>query len=103
MTKIAKLSFIGAVLAVGIASPAFAQSFDPEAGTGNVLGFNSVQTVPQAPQAHRATVRPTRLAARRSGVNAFAMVPGAAGGTAYDPAATGGGSVGYNQNIRNEW
>ncbi len=100
MTKIAKLSFIGAVLAVGIASPAFAQSFDPEAGTGNVLGFNSVQT---APQAQRATARPTRLAARRSGVNAFAMVPGAAGGTAYDPAATGGGSVGYNQNIRNEW
>ena len=100
MTKISKLSFIGAVLALGIASPAFAQSFDPEVGTGNVLGFNSVQT---APQAHRVATHPTRLAARRTGVNAFAMVPGAAGGSAYDPAATGGGSAGYNGLLREEW
>jgi hypothetical protein len=100
MTKISKLSFIGAVLVLGIASPAFAQSFDPEAGTGNVLGFSSVQT---APQAHRGTAHPTRLTARRSGVNAFAMVPGAAAGSAYDPAATGGGSAGYNGLLRAEW
>jgi hypothetical protein len=37
MIKISKLALIGALIAVSVASPALAQSFDPEFGTGNVL------------------------------------------------------------------
>jgi hypothetical protein len=85
MTKISKFSFVGAILAIGIASPAFAQSFDPEVGTGNVLAFGYVQT---APQLNRVATHPShreKNAALRSGANAFAMVPGIASGNAYTP------------------
>ena len=34
-----------------------------------------------------------------SGLNAFAAVPADGGGSAFNPAATGGGSVGYNSDI----
>jgi hypothetical protein len=37
MINKSKLALIAAILAVGIASPAFAQSFDPTDGTGNGL------------------------------------------------------------------
>jgi hypothetical protein len=37
MINKSKLALIAAVLAAGIASPAFAQSFDPTDGTGNGL------------------------------------------------------------------
>ena len=37
MTNISKLAAIAAVAISAIASPAFAQSFDPEVGSGNVL------------------------------------------------------------------
>jgi hypothetical protein len=52
-----------AVLTV-IATPAFAQSFDPENGTGNVLSFGAN---PIAPQSHKATVR-------HRGISAYGMV-----------------------------
>ena len=53
-----------AVLTV-IATPAFAQSFDPDNGTGNVLPFSYAPTAPQN----------NKIVVRRSGLNAFAMVP----------------------------
>lgn len=37
MTSLFRLTLIAAVAAAGFAIPALAQSFDPEAGTGNVL------------------------------------------------------------------
>jgi hypothetical protein len=37
MIRIPKLAFIAALTAMSAASPALAQSFDPESGTGNVL------------------------------------------------------------------
>ena len=37
MINKSKLALIAAVLAAGVASPAFAQSFDPTDGTGNDL------------------------------------------------------------------
>ena len=52
---------------VVIATPAFAQSFDPDNGTGNIvqpLGFK-----PTAPLIDKITVR-------HSGTRAYAMVPG---------------------------
>jgi hypothetical protein len=96
MTRISKLALIAAVTAA-IATPAFAQSFDPEAGTGNVLSFSTPIVVQNGKVAAHQTSQ-GKIAARRSGLNAFAMVPGAAAGSnANNPALTGGGSTGYNQ------
>jgi hypothetical protein len=40
MTEFSTLAVIAAVAAVASALPASAQSFDPEAGTGNVVQFS---------------------------------------------------------------
>ena len=40
MTTISRLALIAAIAGAGIASPALAQSFDPEAGSGNVAPFS---------------------------------------------------------------
>jgi hypothetical protein len=73
------------------ATPAFAQSFDPDNGTGNVLSFS-----------HKATVsRNVISAVRQSGLHSFAMVPGHdAAFNSDSPADTGGGSLGYNELLR---
>lgn len=79
------------------ATPAFGQSFSTGYGTGNVLPFNSTVAAP-AVASHHASAH----AARRNGLNSFAMEPrqqlqlGAE-----SPAATGGGSIGYNENLYN--
>ena len=48
------------------ATPAFAQSFDPDNGTGNVLPFSYKPTA-----SHN-----DKIAVSRSGLGSFAMVPG---------------------------
>ena len=48
-----------------IATPAFAQSFDPDNGTGNVLTFGAKQTAPQN----------DKITVRQSGIRAYGMVP----------------------------
>jgi hypothetical protein len=83
-----------AALAV-IATPAFAQSFCTCDGTGNVLKFanNPITFQNQAPAIP---------ATGQSGLHAFAMVPGpGAALNSNSPAATGGGSLGYNETLRN--
>jgi hypothetical protein len=81
ITTVAKIAFV---------SPALAQSFDPEIGTGNVLMMNNPATVP-----HRQAAIP------QSGIDALAMAPRVQAGVASeDPANTGGGSIGYNENFR---
>ncbi len=100
MTKISTLAVIAAVATAGIASPALAQSFDPEAGSGNVVPFSYA---PIAAQNDPVAVRQSSHAnaARQNGLHAFAMVPrGSAGSNANDPALTGGGSAGYNQMLQ---
>jgi len=59
---IAKASLVLFVAAFGIASPALAQSFDPDMGTGNLVGINN-----GAAAAH--------TGAWQNGRNAFALVP----------------------------
>ena len=74
------------------ATPAFAQSLDPDVGTGNILPF---AYTPAARQDHK-------IAARQTGLHSFAMVPGP--GAVFNPnspANTGGGSLGYNEMLRN--
>ena len=61
-----KLIAIAALTASVMATPAFAQSFDPDAGTGNVLSFSNEATVQQN----------NKIAARQSGLDAYAKVPG---------------------------
>jgi hypothetical protein len=97
LTTLAVLSAFAtpaAVLTV-FATPAFAQSFCTCDGTGNVLKFtnNPITYQNQAPAIP---------AIGQSGLNAFAMVPGP--GAAFNsnsPTATGGGSLGYNEMLRN--
>jgi hypothetical protein len=48
-----------------VATPAFAQSFDSDNGTGNVLSFGTKPTVPLN----------DKIAVRQSGIRAYAMVP----------------------------
>jgi len=81
ITTVAKMAFV---------SPAFAQSFDPEIGTGNVLMLNGQATAP-----HK------QAAVRQSGIDALARAPRVqVGVSSEDPANTGGGSIGYNENLR---
>jgi hypothetical protein len=86
-----KFLTILAVLTV-FATPAFAQSFCTCDGTGNVLTFT-----------HNPITLPTQsIATGQSGLNAFAMVPGpGAAFSSNSPAAAGGGSLGYNEMLRN--
>jgi hypothetical protein len=106
MSKLSVLVLISTVATAASALPASAQSFDPDAGTGNIVPFNAAPPAPQIQ--HMAAARPTSratVAAREAGLHAFAMIPGAPGGrggaSTYDPALTGGGSLGYNQNLAN--
>ena len=74
-----------------ISTPAFSQSFCTCDGTGNVLPFSHKGTDPQN----------DRTALTQGALRAFAAAPGA--GSIADsnaPAATGGGSVGYNEMLR---
>jgi hypothetical protein len=100
MTKFSTLAVIAAVAAVASALPASAQSFDPEAGSGNVVPFSYA---PIAAQNDTVAVRQTSHAkvARQNGLHAFAMVPrGSADFNANDPSLTGGGSAGYNEMLQ---
>jgi hypothetical protein len=90
------LTIVG-LLAV-IATPAFAQSFNPDWGTGNELpshydaNGNLVQDNASQPTA------------RANGDNAFAMAPGKKTNLdANSPANTGGGSEGYNWSMTHDY
>ncbi len=77
-----------AVLTV-IATPAFAQAFDPDNGTGNVLQFS-----------HKSNDYEGKTAVREDAMRAYATAPGSVGNSNV-PQATGGGSTGYNEMLRN--
>ncbi|HEY2532946.1 MAG TPA: hypothetical protein VGJ20_34280 [Xanthobacteraceae bacterium] len=84
MTNKTRLTLVAAtVAALCLAAPAFAQSFDPEAGTGNV------QTFGYAPVAGSQQ----EIARRHSGLEAYARIP-QAGGT-YVSRDADGGTFGY--------
>jgi hypothetical protein len=86
-----KFLTILAVLTV-FTTPAFAQSFCACDGTGNVLTFGNNPIARQN----------NKIAVRQTGLDSFAMVsrPGS-GFDSNGPAATGGGSRGYNEMLRN--
>lgn len=80
-----KLILTAVLLTVGVASPALAQSFDPEAGTGNIVAGSPAP----AP----------RVNDHRSGLHAYAMVPERPA-TSNASGNTGGGSTGYNNMLQ---
>jgi hypothetical protein len=83
-----------ATLAVltAISTPAFAQSFCACDGTGSVLPFS-----------HKGTeLQNDKIAVSQSALRAYAAVPGVGSmGIPNPTAATGGGSLGYNEMLRN--
>jgi hypothetical protein len=90
---IMKTLIIAAALIAGIATPAFAQSFDPDNGTGNIVWRHT-----PAPQNGNGLVR------GQTGDNAFAAAPRMGAGhdslKTDDVSRTGGGSIGYNENLK---
>ncbi|MGE5156537.1 MAG: hypothetical protein ACM3OF_00180 [Gemmatimonas sp.] len=74
-----------------VSSPAFAQSFCTCDGTGNVLPFSHKGSAPQN----------DRTAFRDSALRAFAGPEGYGASGPNAPEATGGGSPGYNEMLRN--
>lgn len=101
MITISRMALIAAIAAAGIASPALAQSFDSDAGSGNVAGFSYAPNPAQndkfaAPQSSHA-----KTAVRQNGLHAFARVPGTSpNSSSNQPAFTGGGSAGYDQMLQ---
>jgi hypothetical protein len=94
-----KLVIATTVAMLGLASPAFAQSFDPDWGTGN-----SVSTFYDGQGALHvgSTASEQTQVAGRSGESAFAMIPNAISGID-NPSLTGGGSAGYNETVRTDY
>jgi hypothetical protein len=80
-----------------IATPSFAQSFDQDLGTGNVLPFSRTSSV----MSPAASVQPRhKIAGQRQGADSFASFSGPHSNSD-DPALTGGGTAGYNANLYN--
>ena len=77
---------------LAVTGPASAQSFCTCDGTGNVLVFSNKAFMPADGKA----------ALNDRALRAYAAVPGAGlAGNSNAPAATGGGSIGYNEMLRN--
>src|SRR6202045_314146 len=117
MTNKSKLAVIAVLAAVSVASPALAQSFNKGDGTGNNMPFTygpggtkpAWTVAPENEQTAGRQSNAGKVAVRRNGHNAVAVAPGrglydyaavpfASGfDFANSPAATGGGSTGYNE------
>jgi hypothetical protein len=96
MVTKSKIAVIAAVAALSCASPAFAQSFDSDFGTGNDLPSYYDQN-----GALHAGAQHNQIGMHRSGLNAFASI-GRSGFASDEPSNTGGGSVGYNEMLQND-
>jgi len=99
MVTKSKIAVIAAIAALSCASPAFAQSFDSDFGTGNELPtYYDSNGGLHAGNVH---MQWSQVAVHRSGLNAFASV-GRSSFTSDEPSSTGGGSVGYNEMLQND-
>jgi hypothetical protein len=81
MMKKTTLALIAALAATGIASPVFAQSYNPADGTGNELPFaygaGGIKQRSVAVPPAGLTAEPQQLAARHDGRHLYAFVPSA--------------------------
>jgi hypothetical protein len=81
------------ILATALGAPAFAQSFDPDSGTGNLITRNFI-AVPRAPVT-------AWTAPRHPGENAYALYPRRTVKPNAGHWNTEYGSTGYNEMLRN--
>ena len=88
MKKLSVALALAALAAAG-AAPAFAQSSDTWAAG---ISSRNIRPFEHTPSTYNGGYS-------ASGLRAFAMVPG---GSTYDPAVSGGGSTGYNQNLHDD-
>jgi hypothetical protein len=100
MVTRSKIAVIATIAALSCASPAFAQSFSRTDGTGVPSYYDS-----QGGLHVGIPTQQNQIAIHRNGLNAFARIPNADGAAdaSDSPAATGGGSIGYNRMLREEW
>jgi hypothetical protein len=97
LTK-SKIAVIAAVLGLLSASPAFAQAFDNDYGTGNEVPtyYDSQGGL------HMGHARAqSQVAVHRGGLAAFASI-GRSGFASDEPFNTGGGSLGYNEMLQTD-
>ena len=88
------------IIATGISFPAYAQSFDADNGTGNLISANAGIAAP--------ATEVTGSVTRKSGTEAYAMsarrkvsAEASYAAESHDNGGTGGGSAGYNEMLRN--
>ena len=74
-----------------VATPAFAQSFDPDNGTGNVINVPALEQAGRADASFAYAQAPKMHAQRKAVVDR------------YSPTVTGGGSEGYNWSLENDY
>jgi len=91
-----KTIFTTLAVLTAVATPVFAQSFDPDIVTGNLQPFAYAAITQQKP----ITQQKMKTAARQSGLQAFAKVGVPSASNPDSPELTGGGSLGYNQMLR---
>ena len=92
MSLISRTAVLAALAAIAVAGPTYAQP----------IGTSDASSSVRPTQVAMHQVRHRSISTRQNGFNAFAMVPAIGSGSALSPALTGGGSVGYNENLRND-
>jgi hypothetical protein len=106
MSLMSKAAVIAAVAAVAVAGPTYAQSVNRGAGWSDTapftIGTSRAPTGVRLTQVAMRNVRHRAIARRESGVHAFAMVPAFGSDSVFSPALNGGGSIGYNENLRKD-
>lgn len=86
------------IVATGISFPAYAQSFDADNGTGNLISAIAAPAPVVTGSVTRSGTEAYAMSARRK-VNAEASYNAEPAGQ--DNGSTGGGSAGYNEMLRN--
>ena len=80
MSKLPALFVIAAIASAAGALPAFAQSFDPDAGSGNIVPFNAGPPTLAQPRVAARPRASAAMAIHHDGRHSFALVPGNPGG-----------------------
>ena len=88
------LTIVGLLAAV-VATPAFAQSYDHDFGTGNVINTPALEQQAGRDDANSAVAQAPKVSTHK------ARVQGSA--DPYSPTETGGGSEGYNWMLENDY
>jgi opacity protein-like surface antigen len=82
-----------------LATPAFAQAYDPDNGTGNVIDEPALEQAGRADASSAYAQAPEKHTNHKTNVDRYSP----ANVDPYSPANTGGGSEGYNWNLENDY